>query len=412
MIQQAQPPYFLCSLLKQHGPPEYPRVQRCPAPKRRNAPPQANGSSSRTKKGLISRVYQDAATRRRTRGMGNTTTRTPKYRADQAKRRADSQPRSSSVKFNVSPGISVSAIDENAIASSTQPPKAIPISFPKELNRPLWKDIDLAPLHSIEPDLAGMELPFILDSVAGISDEYVELSFTSFCIRINCFLIDCTGHCTPSKCSQQETFFPVPSQCTPQTQIVPSPHTCSPYLAAERHHLSPMALPGPAKLPCTQSTLSSLMANCANLPAPPETLPQPSPTAPGVKEAEFTLPIWPLCLPRRWSTRSSRATCTTRTASSCSRTSSPRPRPRTSCATPRSARCTRTSSRRRYTVQALIRNIITLHGLYQNACALGIYDDVLWDTMDVMWRVLLTALAVATGDAGQMLTMRPTAQAS
>ena len=27
-----------------------------------NAPPQANGSSSRTKKGLISRVYQDAAT--------------------------------------------------------------------------------------------------------------------------------------------------------------------------------------------------------------------------------------------------------------------------------------------------------------------------------------------------------------
>ena len=147
-------------------------------PNAENAPPQANGSSSRTKKGLISRVYQDAATRRRTRGMGNTT-RTPKYRADQAKRRADSQPRSSSVKFNVSPGISVSAIDENAIASSSAP-KAIPISFPKELNRPLWKDVDLAPLYSIEPELDGMELPFILDSVAGISDEYVELSFMSF----------------------------------------------------------------------------------------------------------------------------------------------------------------------------------------------------------------------------------------
>lgn len=144
-------------------------------PNAENAPPQANGSSSRPKKGLISRVYQDAAARRRTRGMGSTT-RTPKYRADQAKRRADSQPRSSSVKFNVSPGITVSAIDEAAVASSSsQPPKSIPISFPKELNRPMWKDVDRDVLYSMEPDLAGMDMPFILDSVAGISAEYVKL---------------------------------------------------------------------------------------------------------------------------------------------------------------------------------------------------------------------------------------------
>ena len=153
-----------------------------------------------------------------------------------------------------------------------------------------------------------------------------------------------------------------------------------------------------------------LMANCANLPAPPETLPQPSPPAPGVKETEFTLPIWPLCLPSPMVYPQLASYLYHKSREQLLKNFLPAPAPANLMRDPAVARVYAIQLASTYTVQALIRNIITLHGLYQNACALGIYDDVLWDTMDVMWRVLLTALAVATGDPGQMLTMRPTAQ--
>lgn len=60
-----------------------------------------------------------------------------------------------------------------------------------------------------------------------------------------------------------------------------------------------------------------------------------------------------------------------------------------------------------FTLQTLAKYAINLHGLWQNVCALGIFDDDLWEAIDVMWQILLTSLAVATGKPGTMVDQLP-----
>ncbi|KAK7042274.1 Clampless1 Clp1 protein [Favolaschia claudopus] len=59
-----------------------------------------------------------------------------------------------------------------------------------------------------------------------------------------------------------------------------------------------------------------------------------------------------------------------------------------------------------YTAQALLRHINSVHGLWQNACVLGVLIDELWDMIDLAWEVLLTAMAISQGKAHLML-IRP-----
>lgn len=56
-----------------------------------------------------------------------------------------------------------------------------------------------------------------------------------------------------------------------------------------------------------------------------------------------------------------------------------------------------------YTTQALLQHIMTVHGLWQNVCALGIFDDSLWETIDLAWQILLTAIAIGTGNPQAMI---------
>lgn len=56
-----------------------------------------------------------------------------------------------------------------------------------------------------------------------------------------------------------------------------------------------------------------------------------------------------------------------------------------------------------YTPQALLQHALVVHGLWQNVCALGIFEDGLWDVVDAAWRVLLTAIAVGTGNVVAMM---------
>ena len=56
-----------------------------------------------------------------------------------------------------------------------------------------------------------------------------------------------------------------------------------------------------------------------------------------------------------------------------------------------------------YTSPALLQHALVVHGLWQNVCALGIFEDDLWDVLDAAWRVLLTAIAVSTGNTAAMV---------
>ncbi|KAJ7120965.1 hypothetical protein C8R44DRAFT_671697, partial [Mycena epipterygia] len=56
-----------------------------------------------------------------------------------------------------------------------------------------------------------------------------------------------------------------------------------------------------------------------------------------------------------------------------------------------------------YTSQALLLHVNSVHGLWQNACVLGVFVDELWDTIDLAWEVLLTAMAISAGTPHLML---------
>ena len=65
-----------------------------------------------------------------------------------------------------------------------------------------------------------------------------------------------------------------------------------------------------------------------------------------------------------------------------------------------------------YTTQALLQHTMTVHGLWQNVCALGIFDDSLWETIDLAWHILLTAIAIGTGSPQSMILSPPVSSSS
>lgn len=131
-------------------------------------PPKA--SSSRPKS-LASRIYQDASLRRRARLSGTGSSRTPEQRAERARRRNEAKPRKPvSVNVTVPPTIEdLDAVQSGS--SSTLRQQTVPVSIPKDLPRPEFQEISLENLFAVEPDLRGMELAFIRDSMDGAGPE-------------------------------------------------------------------------------------------------------------------------------------------------------------------------------------------------------------------------------------------------
>jgi len=52
-----------------------------------------------------------------------------------------------------------------------------------------------------------------------------------------------------------------------------------------------------------------------------------------------------------------------------------------------------------YTPHALLMHAMTINGLWRNACALGVFDDQLWEVLDLAWDAVLGALGWTEGGA-------------
>ena len=50
-----------------------------------------------------------------------------------------------------------------------------------------------------------------------------------------------------------------------------------------------------------------------------------------------------------------------------------------------------------FTVQTLVKHTLMVFGVWQNVCALGVFDDNLWETLDALWELLLTSIAIGSG---------------
>jgi hypothetical protein len=162
---------------------------------------------------------------------------------------------------------------------------------------------------------------------------------------------------------------------------------------------------GPRKVTLYPVHSLVLASQCANLPKFPSALPVPLHER-GQQEVE--VPVFSICLPSPQSYSPLSRYLYTKHVDILFRTFLPCPPPPMFM-----------DSRHRYltqfatdlastfTLQTLAKYAINLHGLWQNVCALGIFDDELWDAIDVMWKILLTSLAIATGKPGMMLELSP-----
>jgi hypothetical protein len=49
-----------------------------------------------------------------------------------------------------------------------------------------------------------------------------------------------------------------------------------------------------------------------------------------------------------------------------------------------------------FTVQTLVKHALMVFRVWQNVCALGVFDDNFWEMLDTLWE-LLTSIAVGSG---------------
>ncbi|KAH7909180.1 hypothetical protein BJ138DRAFT_1011360 [Hygrophoropsis aurantiaca] len=148
-----------------------------------------------------------------------------------------------------------------------------------------------------------------------------------------------------------------------------------------------------------------LAANCANLPSLPPSIPTSIPSN-QTAAATINVPIVPLCVPSPetfpylstflYTKRADHLLASLLPSTSnlflSSLISSPLSLPTTA-----SVQAYASKLAAAHTPQTLLAHAMAVNGLWRNACALGIFDERLWDTMDIAWEVLLGALGVATG---------------
>jgi hypothetical protein len=141
-----------------------------------------------------------------------------------------------------------------------------------------------------------------------------------------------------------------------------------------------------------------LLAHCANICKPPPAIP-----APMVGSTEVMLPVWRIWLPAPASYPQLSTYLYTKQVHFLLRSFLPGPPPRDLMTNPMRPRGYALYLAQTFTTPAMLKCIYSLEGLWQNVCQLGVYDDNLWEAMDVMWQTLLTALAIASGNPSLML---------
>ncbi|KAG2007211.1 hypothetical protein CC2G_014924 [Coprinopsis cinerea AmutBmut pab1-1] len=320
---------------------------------------------------------------RRRRGRATNTPRNSKQLVEQAKRRDVMKPKSTStgsLKFTITSPPSTDVQMSDA-APSTSTPLTIPISLPKELARPQFKEVPREALMAVNPELADTDPEYIrqvLEShgpqmLASLSNVKATLTTNALPSEIEVSLKD--------------------------VQVAPS-HMVAVFGPAPR-----TAVPKPRKVTLYPVHSFVLAAHCSNLPPFPPAATIPS--APASSDDKVRLPVRSLCLPSPENYAPLAAYLYHKQTTTLLNAMLPSPVPHNfEIEQKHGATVDSFATRlgRTYTFEKLLLNTMMIHGLWQNACALGIHDQLLWDTIDLAWQVMLTALAVSTGKPSLMIS--------
>ncbi|KDR77260.1 hypothetical protein GALMADRAFT_225370 [Galerina marginata CBS 339.88] len=331
-------------------------------------------------KALVSRIQSslhDTSHRRRSRISGMT--RTPKYAVEQAKRRNTNKAKTS-LRFNVTtvPTLADVEMADGSSTSSVPRPRAFPISLPKELGRPDFKEINREIIDAVDPTLAETDLDYLRENLEVLGPELIQ-SLSN--VKVNA---------VKDKLPKELTIV-----VNDMTTILPT-HL----LAVFGKQSNNASSSKPRKVTLFPVHSLVLATTCANLPKPPSALPVPVHET-GHQEAE--LPVWSLCLPSPVTYPQLSTYLYTKQINHLMRSMLPCMPPPAFLENPSQLVAFATHLSATFTIQALVKHIFAVHGLWQNVCALGIFDSILWEAMDLMWQTLLTALAIATGNPNMMI---------
>ncbi|KAJ3563871.1 hypothetical protein NP233_g8655 [Leucocoprinus birnbaumii] len=348
-----------------------------------------NGAAAPLTKAELARrhfrtTFQAAASRRRARsngGLGNT-----RYIVEQAKRRSIIKSPTNTVRMSF-PIVS-RLPNEGDVAMKDAPP--VPagtpraVDFPMYLGRPDFVEVPRSSIEAIDTELANADVRYIRDtlmsSTMGPSMYPVLRRYTA-------------------KDKDALSTGTLPREITiiieDMTSILPT-------------HMMAVHGPRPKNTPEARTKVTLypvhsliLAAHCANLPA----FPAPSgahtnPNTPRVEAAanarEIELPVRPLCLHSPKTFPILLEYLYLRRPEVLLRHLVPMSLPTTLVEVPEQHESVARVLGTALSVQGLVTQITIVHGIWQNACALGVFDDELWSAIDFAWKLLLMSLAVAT----------------
>ncbi|KAJ7291036.1 hypothetical protein C8J57DRAFT_1429666 [Mycena rebaudengoi] len=346
-----------------------------------NAPP--SFSTHGPVKSIASRIrtsIHDPSRRRRAR-----TARGSKYAVEQAKRKSKTKSPPATVEFQVttlptpqSGDIEMGEVEQPALVMQNY-------RLPRELSRPEFTEISSETLIALEPELAEdlPDLEYMRDAIEDFGPGLLR-AVTTVAVA------------------------DLPKDSLPAEVVITiNDHSDYP---PPTHMLALFSLP--KDLGSTARRQVTLMPthtvvlalHCARLPK--FSSPSPTPAYTSDDRTQLVVPVQPLGVPSPASFPLLSAFLYTKRADSLLKSLLPCPPPAAldddrTLLPSFAARLAAT-----YTGQALILNVLAVHGLWKNACVLGVFVDELWDTIDLAWEVLLTAIAISVG-MPQLMLKRP-----
>ena len=130
----------------------------------------------------INRTSNDVARRRRARNNGGT--HTPRYAVEQARRRSATKSPTASVRIDVAVLPRTPSPDKDVQMQGTgqspshQSPPSVPITLPRNLARPDYREISKDAIAAVDPPLRNVNMDYILDGLEVLGPRYAPCAIS------------------------------------------------------------------------------------------------------------------------------------------------------------------------------------------------------------------------------------------
>lgn len=345
--------------------------------------------------------FHAAATRRRARTSG---TKTAKYAVEQAKRRSmiRSPVNLIRVPFPVYPRSPSPQVVDVEMGDATPPPPTPPatvsLNFPLYLGRPEYVEVPKASIEVIDPDLANADPSYIRDTLTANTMgprcvlDYITYIHSTYVTSYSMYQVLRRYSPKDKDLLSRGT---LPREIT---IIIEDMTSVAPTHMLAVHGPRPKDAPEGAKTQVTLFPIHSLIlaVHCANLPPFPAPINHFS-TEENPTSREVVLPVRPLFLFSPRTLPFLLEYLYLKRTDALLRHIIPVILPATLIDEPDQYESFARVLGTKFSAVGLLQQITIVHGLWQNACALGVYDDDLWSVIDFAWKLLLMSLAVCTG---------------